>query len=173
MAEQVKAPSLAEIPTASVFAVKTTANQERSVANLIAMVARKENYDIRSILVPEELKGYVLVESPMHEIVEHAIQNIPHAKTVVKGASSIAEVEHFLAPKPAVTGIAEGDIVELISGPFKGERARVKRVDEAKEEITVELSEAMVPIPVTVRGDIVRVLSKEEVKITRPLASIL
>jgi transcriptional antiterminator NusG len=150
--------------TASVFAVKTTANQERSVANLIAMVARKENYDIRSILVPEELKGYVLVESPMHEIVEHAIQNIPHAKAVVKGASSIAEVQHFLAPKPVVTGISEGDIVELISGPFKGEKARVKRVDTAKEEITVELSEAMVPIPVTVRGDIVRVLSKEETR---------
>ena len=137
-------------------------NQERFVANLLSMVARKENLDIRSVLAPEELKGYVLMESPMHEIVEHAIQNIPHAKTVVKGASSIAEVEHFLAPKPAVTGITEGDIVELISGPFKGERARVKRVDLAKEEITVELSEAMVPIPVTVCGDIVRVLSKEE-----------
>jgi transcriptional antiterminator NusG len=164
MTEQAQAPSQTETSKAAVFAVKTTANQERSVANLIAMVARKENYDIRAILVPEELKGYVLVESPMHEIVEHAIQNIPHAKAVVKGASSIAEVEHFLAPKPAVTGIAEGDIVELVSGPFKGERARVKRVDEAKEEITVELSEAMVPIPVTVRGDIVRVLSKEEVR---------
>ncbi len=164
MAEETQAQAEAQAPSGSVFAVKTTANQERSVANLISMVARKENYDIRSILVPEELKGYVLVESPMHEIVEHAIQNIPHAKTVVKGASSIAEVQHFLAPKPVVTGISEGDIVELVSGPFKGERARVKRVDAAKEEITVELSEAMVPIPVTVRGDIVRVLSKEEVR---------
>jgi transcription termination/antitermination protein NusG len=164
MAEGETATSTTESQKATVYAVKTTANQERSVANLLSMVARKELLDIRSVLAPEELKGYVLVESPMHEIVEHAIQNIPHAKTVVKGASSIAEVEHFLAPKPAVTGITEGDIVELISGPFKGERARVKRVDLAKEEITVELSEAMVPIPVTVRGDIVRVLSKEEAK---------
>jgi transcriptional antiterminator NusG len=98
----------------------------------------------------------------MHEIVEHAIQNIPHAKAVVKGASSIAEVQHFLAPKPVVTGISEGDIVELISGPFKGEKARVKRVDVSKEEITVELFEAMVPIPITVRGDHVRVLSKDD-----------
>ncbi len=151
-----------QVPKSAIFAVKTTANQERSVANLIAMVTRKENYDIRSVLVPEELKGYVLVESPMMEIVEQAIQNIPHAKAVVRGASSIAEVQHFLAPKPTVTGISEGDIVELTAGPFKGEKARVKRIDEAKEEITVELSEAMVPIPVTVRGDIVRVLSKEE-----------
>jgi transcriptional antiterminator NusG len=35
-------------------------------------------------------------------------------------------------------------------------------VDVAKEEITVELFEAMVPIPITVRGDHVRVLSKDE-----------
>lgn len=152
-----------QTPTKSlVFAVKTTANQERSVANLIAMVTKKEGYDIRSILAPEELKGYVLIESPMGEIVETAIQNIPHAKTVVKGMSSIEEVAHFLEPKKAVTGISEGDIVELISGPFKGEKARVKRIDESKEEITVELTDAMVPIPVTVRGDTVRVLSKEE-----------
>jgi|AGTN01.2.fsa_nt_gi ribosomal protein L24p/L26e, archaeal len=162
MAEETAVQAPAEAQKSAIFAVKTTANQERSVANMISMVARKEQLDIRSVLVPEELKGYVLVESPMLEIVEQAITNIPHAKAVVRGASSIAEVQHFLAPKPTVTGISEGDIVELTAGPFKGEKARVKRIDEAKEEITVELSEAMVPIPVTVRGDIVRVLSKEE-----------
>jgi transcriptional antiterminator NusG len=138
----------------SIYVVKTTANQERSVANMIAQIARKEKYDIRALLVPDVLKGYVLVEQ--------AIQGIPHARSVIKGASNIEEVEHFLTPKPAVIGINEGAIVELISGPFKGEKARVKRVDVAKEEITVELFEAMVPIPITVRGDHVRVLSKDE-----------
>jgi transcriptional antiterminator NusG len=167
MAEEAAIQAPPAVPKSAIFAVKTTANQERSVANMIAMVTRKELLDIRSVLVPEELKGYVLVESPMQEIVEQAITNIPHAKAVVRGASSITEVQHFLAPKPTVTGISEGDIVELTAGPFKGEKARVKRIDEAKEEITVELSEAMVPIPVTVRGDIVRVLSKEERGVTR------
>jgi transcriptional antiterminator NusG len=145
----------------NVYVVKTTANQERSVANLIAQIARKEKYDIRALLVPDVLKGYVLVEAPAPEIVDQAIQGIPHARSMIKGASSIEEVEHFLTPKPTVTGITEGAVVELISGPFKGEKARVKRVDTAKEEITVELFEAMVPIPITVRGDHVRVLSKE------------
>jgi transcriptional antiterminator NusG len=146
----------------SIYVVKTTANQERSVANMIAQISRKEKYDIRALLVPDVLKGYVLVEAPAPEIIDQAIQEIPHARTVIKGASSIEEVEHFLTPKPAVTGISEGAIVELISGPFKGEKARVKRVDISKEEITVELFEAMVPIPITVRGDHVRVLSKDE-----------
>jgi len=102
------------------------------------------------------------VETTKFEIVEQAIQGIPHARGVVKGSTKFAEIEHFLTPKPAVAGIEDGDIIELIAGPFKGERARVKRIDERREEITVELFEAMVPIPITVRGDHVRVLSKEE-----------
>jgi transcriptional antiterminator NusG len=150
------------MPETSIYVVKTTANQERSVANIIAQVARKEKYDVRALLVPDVLKGYVLVEASAPEVVDQAIQGVPHARSVIKGSSSMEEVEHFLTPKPAVTGINEGAIVELISGPFKGEKARVKRVDVAKEEITVELFEAMVPIPITVRGDHVRVLSRDE-----------
>jgi len=74
--------------------------------------------------------------------------------------SSFAEVEHFLEPKAVVSGIDEGTIVELTAGPFKGEKAVVKRVDQSKEEITLELYECMVPIPITVRGDNVRVIDK-------------
>jgi len=65
-------------------------------------------------------------------------------------------------PKPVVSGITEGTIVEIIAGPFKGEKAVVKRIDSAKEEITVELYESMVPIPITVRGDSVRVVERTE-----------
>ena len=148
----------------SIFIVKTTVNQERAVANLLEQVARKYKSDIRSVLVPDELRGYVLVESSAPEIVDQVIQNVHHARALVKGASTIDEVEHFLTPKLTVTGVSEGDIVELVSGPFKGEKAKVKRVDSAHEEITVELFDAMVPIPVTVRGDHVRVLDKEELK---------
>jgi len=146
----------------SIFVVKTTVNQERPVANMIERIVDKQKLDIRAVLVPDELKGYLLVEAPSREVVESATMAIPHAKGVVKGSSTFGEIEHFLTPKPSVTGILEGSIVELISGPFKGEKARVKRVDELHEEITVELFEAMVPIPVTVRGDNVRVLRKEE-----------
>lgn len=151
-----------EVKETEIYVVKTTANQERSVANLIEMMTRKENLAIRAILAPDELKGYILVEAESPDMVELAIQTLPHARSMIKGASTLAEVEHFLTPKTAVIGITEGSIVELISGPFKGEKARVKRVDETHEEITVELFEAMVPIPITVRGDNVRILKREE-----------
>jgi transcriptional antiterminator NusG len=145
-----------------IYSIKTTANRERAVANSLAQAVKRDNYDIRSILVPDELKGYVLIESSDGKIVEQAMQGIHHAKSLVNGRTSLSEVEHLLTPKPSITGISEGDIVELIAGPFRGEKAKVKNVDATHEEITVELFEAMVPIPVTVRGDNARVLNKEE-----------
>ncbi len=146
----------------SFFAVKTTVNQERAVANLMELAVKKDDLRIYSILAPRELRGYILVEAENQDDVERAIRGIPHARGVIKGVTSFDEVEHFLTPKKVVASIQEGSIVEIISGPFKGEKARVKRVDEAHEEITVELIDAVVPIPVTVRGDHVRVIDHKE-----------
>ena len=47
-------------------------------------------------------------------------------------------------------------------GPFKGERARVTRVDKHKEEITLELIDAAVPIPITVGVEQVKIVSKQD-----------
>ena len=45
--------------------------------------------------------------------------------------------------------------------PFDRARDFVEeKIDQTKEEITVELIEAVVPIPVTVRGDHVRMLER-------------
>lgn len=158
-------------PENRIFAIKTTSKQERTVADSIMKAITTNATDIRvvSVIVPQELQGYVLVETPekMNRI-EQLVEKIPHARAVVrkgkdegeKSSMLLAEVAHFLIPKPVVSGIEEGTIVELIAGPFKGEKAVVKRVDSAKEEITVELYESVVPIPITVRGDNVRVVEK-------------
>jgi transcriptional antiterminator NusG len=147
-----------------IFAVKTTASQERTVAD---MIANREEPEVHAVLAPDSLTSYVLVEADNNAVIERVLQEIPHARGLVEsggavGTSSMAEVEHFLSPTPDVEGIAEGDIVELIAGPFKGEKARVQRIDEAKDQVTVELYEATVPIPVTVRGDQIRVLDSDE-----------
>ena len=142
-----------------IFALKTTASQERTVAD---MVANREEEEIHAVLAPDQLTSYVMVEADNFAVLERVLEEIPHARTIVPGESSLAEVEHFLSPTPDVEGIAEGDIVELIAGPFKGEKARVQRIDEGKDQVTVELYEATVPIPVTVRGDQIRVLDSDE-----------
>ncbi|MFC4406963.1 transcription elongation factor Spt5 [Haloarchaeobius iranensis] len=142
-----------------IYAVKTTASQERTVAD---MIMNREEEAIHAALAPDSLTSYVMVEADDYNIIERVLDDIPHARSVIPGESDITEVEHFLSPKPDVEGIAEGDIVELIAGPFKGEKAQVQRIDEGKDQVTVELYEATVPIPVTVRGDQIRVLDSEE-----------
>ncbi|MHB8604281.1 MAG: transcription elongation factor Spt5 [Thermoplasmatota archaeon] len=154
--------SAARTKTTGIYALKTTINQEKTVVQMLSSKAQKhKEAGVVAILSPAELRGYVLVEADDRDELEKLIKGVPHARGLVGGETALTEVEHFLTPKPSVAGIAEGDIVELINGPFKGEKARVQRIDEGKEEITVELFEAMVPIPVTVRGDHVRVLEKK------------
>ncbi|NHN42400.1 transcription elongation factor Spt5 [Halorubellus sp. JP-L1] len=142
-----------------IYAVKTTASQERTVAD---MIMNREMEDIHAALAPDSLTSYVMVEADDSGILERVLEDIPHARGTIPGESDISEVEHFLSPTPDVEGIAESDIVELIAGPFKGEKAQVQRIDEGKDQVTVELYEATVPIPVTVRGDQIRVLDSEE-----------
>ena len=147
-----------------IFSVKTTASQERTVAD---MLAEKEMPEIQAVIAPDQLTSYVMVEASDGSVFARVLDEIPHARGVIQGGSGPAEspfseVEHFLSPTPDVEGITEGDLVELIAGPFKGEKARVQRIDEGKDQVTVELYEATVPIPVTVRGDQIRVLDSEE-----------
>jgi len=156
--------SLTLITTArpSVVAMKTQINQEKNVADYIASWAKDKDMGVFSILAPKPVRGYVFIEAMNPTMVDEITEGTRKAKGIIGGETSIEEIEHFLAPKLAVEGIAEGDIVELSAGPFKGEKARVAQIDKDNDEITVELFEATVPIPVTVRGDHVRVLEKED-----------
>jgi len=151
-----------DIQKPAIFAIRTTIGQEKNAADMI--VARANNFQlpIKTVLAPPGIKGYVFVEAVGKSSVERARVGIKHAKGMVTGEVPIDQISQFLVPKSAVTGIEVGDIVELVSGPFRGERARITRLDEGKEELTVELFEATVPIPVTVRGDSVKVIQKKE-----------
>jgi transcriptional antiterminator NusG len=145
-----------------IYAVRTTIGRERSVADMITARTEKENFEIQSVLVPHDIRGYILVEAVNKTEIEKSLHGVSHARGVVEGEIDLSEIEKFFEPKPMVTKVDAGDIVELVSGPFKGEKARVVRVDLKKEEITVELFEATVPIPVTVQGDSIKVIRKEE-----------
>jgi transcriptional antiterminator NusG len=146
----------------SVLVLKTSIGHERNVADGVSSKAKTGNTGIFAILAPGKLDGYVFMEAMNTDLVRETVRGVRKAKGLVEGETSFNEIEHFLTPKPLVSGIMEGDVVELVAGPFKGEKARVQKIDESKEEITVELFEATVPIPVTVRGDHVRVLEKDK-----------
>jgi transcriptional antiterminator NusG len=119
---------------------------------------------VKAILVPETLRGYVFIETTEFRDVEIAISGVPHVRGRVGGKVSIDEIDKFLAPPPAAEGISEDDVVEIISGPFKGERAKVVRVDAGKEELILELLDSPYTIPVRVHADFAKIVERAEKK---------
>jgi transcriptional antiterminator NusG len=146
------------------YALRTTIGQERNVASMIYSRIPKLEVGISSILVTPELRGYIVLESVDQTEIEKSLPGISHVRGIVSGEMKIDEIERFLEPVSTVAKVKLGDVVEFTSGPFKGSRARVTKVDESKEEITVVLFEATVPIPVTVSGSDIRVVMKEEMQ---------
>lgn len=148
--------------TQSLMILKTQIGQERSVIDSLLAKSEDGEKDIYAMLSPNNLRGYLFVEGMNTERMREKTRDIRKARSFIDGESSMDEISPYLTPLSTVVGIVEGDLVELIDGPFKGEKARVQQIDQSKEEITVELIEAMVPIPVTVKGDSVRVIEKEK-----------
>ena len=147
-----------------IFSIKTQVGKEQNAADLINSRADKSKIKIPSILVTPELRGYIFLESYDKERIKEMIKTVSYARNMLEGDIPVEQLEHFLVPASAVAKIAEGDVVEMIAGPFRGETAKVTHIDDAKEEITVELFESVVPIPITVRGEQVRVVKKKEEK---------
>lgn len=144
-----------------IYAIRTLVGQEKNVARIIARNVKTNGIDVSSILVPESLKGYILVESLSKIDMQNPAFKVPHMKGIIDGDIPFDEVKTFLNPEPILASVKKGSIVELISGPFKGEKAKVVRIDESKENVVLELIEAAVPIPVTVKGDQIRLIQKE------------
>ncbi|MDH5448975.1 MAG: transcription elongation factor Spt5 [Candidatus Bathyarchaeota archaeon] len=149
-------------PLTSVFAVRTTAGQERNVANLITVRIESAKLPIKAVLVPEMLKGYIFVEAEGPHFVEEAIAGIKHVRSQVPGIVSFPEVEKYIVVKPVIEELDVDDVVEIISGPFKNMRAKITRIDKTKNEVILELLEATFTLPITVHADYVKVVEKAE-----------
>jgi transcriptional antiterminator NusG len=149
-----------EEASTKIFAVKTTTGQERNVAKLVAARVEMNKIPIKAILVPETLKGYVFVEADGPHFVEEAIQGVRHVRSRVPGVVNFSDIERYIVRKPIIEELSENQIVEITGGPFKGMRAKITRVDKAKEEVTLELLEATFTLPITVHSDYVKLVAK-------------
>ncbi|MDI6724889.1 MAG: transcription elongation factor Spt5 [Methanobacterium sp.] len=144
-----------------IYAFRTLVGQEKNVARLLARNVKNSDLEVNSILVPDTLRGYILVETSSKLDMQDPALKVPNLRGSVEGEITFEEIKNFLNPEPIIASVKKGSIVELISGPFKGERAKVVRIDESKEEVVLELIEAAIPIPVTVKGDQIRLIQKE------------
>ena len=143
-----------------IFAVKTTTGQERNVARLLSTKIEMTKLPIKSILVPDALKGYVFIEADGPHLVEEAIAGVRHVRSRVAGLVNFNEIERYIIRKPVIEDLGEDDVVEVTGGPFKGMRAKITRIDKSKGEVTLELLEATFTLPITVHSDYVKLIEK-------------
>ena len=144
-----------------IFALRTTANREDQVMDFLTSNVKKKVLEVYAIIRPHGMRGYIFLEAATRIAAEQAAFNVPYARGILPKEIEYKEIEHMLEQVKRDIDIRKNDIVEIISGPFKREQAKITRLDKAKEEVVVELLEAAVPIPITVKLDAVKVIRRE------------
>jgi len=132
------------------FAIRITGGQENIVANILQNKINSKRISLRSILILENFKGYVIVEAPDSNIAYDALYGVRHVRGQIRGDLPFSDIEKYLVKKPVVTELSIDDTVEVIAGPFKSMKAKIIRVDYEKQEATVVLLDSPYQIPVTV-----------------------
>jgi len=144
-----------------IFALRTTANREDQVMDFISGHAMKKGFNVYSVVRPHGMRGYIFIEAPRRIDAEGAAFNVPYARGLLPNEISFKEIEHMLEQVKVEVNIQKNDICEIISGPFKREKAKITRIDKEKEEVVVELLEAAVPIPITLKMDSIKVIRRD------------
>lgn len=144
-----------------IFALRTTANREDQVMDFLVSNIKNKKLLVYSVIRPHGMRGYIFMEAIDRQTAEQAAFNVPYARGILPKEIAYEEIEHMLEQVKKDMNIRKNDIVEIISGPFKREQAKITRIDKAKEEVVVELLGAAVPIPITVKMDAVKVIRRE------------
>jgi len=144
-----------------IFIIKVQTNKENSAVEMIAERAKKKKLNVYSVLRPHGLRGYIILETEDRDSAEEAVYNLLYIKGIIGKAITYDEIKNMLETNVAAVSIKEGDIVEIIGSTLKGEKAKVLRIDKQKEEVVVSLLGAVVPLPVTIKLDNVKVIRRD------------
>lgn len=144
------------------FIIKVTTNKEERAIEMMAQRIEKKNLQVYALARPHGLRGYIILEAVDRESAEEAAFNLPYVKGIVGKTVTYEQIKAMLEPKIEDIKMEIGDIIEIIGQTFKGEKAKVTRIDKTKGEVIVSLLGATVPIPVTVKMDNVKVIRRED-----------
>ena len=142
------------------FVVKVTSGQERIAANILQNKISKTDLPIYSIIVVEGVRGYIILEAEDEVSARQFVTKGRSIRGVLPKELSEAEVNKLIEVRSHAVGIEKGDTVEFTTGPFKGYKAKVLKVDDLKDDITVELMDVVVPIPITTKMNTAKVIQK-------------
>jgi len=146
-----------------IYALRVVGGREFKLLENLHLIAKKYPQAIKAVLWKESIKGYLFVETEDLDTLKMIVKSIRDIKNIVFPAIPEKEIEKMLVKEEEEEEILPGDIVEIVVGPFKGETAKVIRVDKGKKELTVQLLTSTVPIPVDIKLSWVTI--KEKVRL--------
>lgn len=157
-----------ELRRLQLFAVRTVGGREMDVALTIEAIVDSvrrsggsgplENYlrDIRAIIVPPDIRGYVIFEVQNLHTVYLAVRDIKHVKGKAAGSVSYRDLEEMIRVRPIIEILRERMVVEIVAGPFRGSKGTIQAIDRAREEVTVYIAESQFPMTITLPAEFVR-----------------
>jgi transcriptional antiterminator NusG len=125
--------------------------------NLLQSKMNNGQINLYSVLLVDNLKGYIVVEAKDANSAFNSLQGIRHIRGQLRGEMEFKDIEGYLVTKSNAPNIAVDNVVEIIGGPFKGMKATVTRVDNDKQEATVILLDAPYQLPVTVDSNYLKI----------------
>lgn len=148
---------------AAFYAVGISSRKEERFLELYAQVLAKKQYPgVFGAFSSPKLKGFVIVEAKEPKYIIDSVRRMKFVLGVVRKEIQPHEIEkYFDEEEEEITKVAERDIVEITSDPFRGYKARVTRVSPVKNEIIVELLDIPNPIPVTLSVEDIKILHSE------------
>ena len=144
-----------------IFTVRVTANREDQVMSFLVSNVLRKKMAVYSVIRPHGLRGYIFVEAASKSDAEEAAYGVPYSRGILPEPVPYKEIEHMLEQAKKDVNIKKNDIAEIISGPFKRQNCKITRIDKAKEEVVVELLDAAVPIPITLKMDAIKVVRRD------------
>ena len=149
----------------AIFIVRVKNGKEKDAAVAFKEKSEFNNRKIYTILSIENINSYIFVEGERHDVEATCQDLTSQFRTKILGKTTLEELEKHLEPKPTILALKVGDIVEVISGPFKGSTAKISSMTATREEIQIELLDSRIRIPIVIHADYVRKIDTSETKI--------
>lgn len=143
------------------YAIYVTGGTEERVALILRQRTLAMGLDVRSIIVPLELRGTLIVEVGNPGDLFDLIRGLRDVKRRRPVLIKEEEAVGLAAPVVEVPAVSKDQIVEIISGPFRGMRGRVVEVYDTRGEVDLVLLESDFRMIITVPLEQVRPVSEE------------
>lgn len=121
------------------YAIHVVGGMEGRVALILEERAKSMGLDVRSIVIPVDAKGYVIVEVGDPGAIYYLVRGIRHVKRRRPVVVKDEDVLRLAKPVVEIPKLSRGQLVEITGGPFKGMRGRVVEIHEARKDVDVSL----------------------------------